>query len=391
MEKESSKMKFPLRRLGPVVLLVALVALAPVASSTLVHAEQNAALTNWIGHDAVAAEPSLHNPTFDNGYWYEFHNRYQGSYPAGVWVPAGTNMSDLVQDWRIWFLDGTDVVDCDPDSNYVHSGNKSVKIRSFTWSPVERQVAGLYQVIPDTTPCLTYQFQMHGRSRQKEPDDSLKALRVGIERNGWHPDSANDPAVHGSWPSTTVWGTSHKYTSGYGPLVVTAEALNTQITVLTYADADGGNSHKIHWDTGSFQEVTPSDLVPDPDNPTVNTSGISSGPTVVVGSTSATVNWETWVESSSQVYYRFISGPSTPISPTGTLSHTVYFPFISKSPGPWLSTPLDTTPTGFHSVFISNLPPGSTYEYFVASRGPSGGECVTWISNKSQFTTSATQ
>ena len=384
-------MKFPFRRLGPVVVLVALVALAPVASSALVHAEQNAAPANWIDHAAVADDPSLHNPTFDNGHWYEFNQRYQGSYPAGVWVPAGTNMSDYVQDWRLWFLDGTDIVDCDPDKDYVHSGPESVKIRSFGWSPVDHQVAGLYQVIPGTTPCLTYQFQMYGRSRQKESDDSLTALQVGIEQTGWHPDSENDPAVH-SWPSTMVWGTSHKYTSGYGPLVVTAEALNTQITVFTYADAYGGNSHKIHWDTGSFQEVTPSDLVPDPDNPTVNTSGIRSGPTVVaLGSTWATVNWRTWNPASTQVYYRFISGPSTPISPTGTLSYTAYLPSISKPPSPWLWTPLDTTPRTFHAESISNLLPGSTYEYFVASRGPSGGECVTWISNKSQFTTNATQ
>ena len=188
-----------------------------------------------------------------------------------------------------------------------------------------------------------------------------------------------------------VWGTSHKYTSGYGPLVVTAEALSTQIAVFTYADAYGGYSHKIHWDTGSFQELTPSNLVPDPNNPPVNTSGIRSGPTVVPGSTEASVNWQTWYDSSTQVYYRFISRPSTPISPTGTLSYTVYLPSISKSPGPWLWTPLDTTPRSVHSVLISNLLPGSTYEYFVASRGPSGGQCVTWISNKSQFTTNATQ
>lgn len=380
-------MKFPFGRLGPVVVLVALVALAPVASFTLVHAEQNIAPANWVGHNAVADDPSLHNPNFDNGHWYEFNNRYQSSYPSGVWVPAGTDMSDTTQDWRIWFLDGTDVVDCDPDSNNLHSGNKAVKMRSFTWSPENRQVAGLYQEISNTTPCFTYQFQMYGWSRQKETSDWLAALRVGIEPNGWHPDSASDPAVHVDWPDVTAWGDSHAYTSGFGPLVVTAEALNTKITVFSYADAYGGNSHKIQWDTGSLVEVAPTDLVSDPNNPTVNTSGISSGPTVAVGSTSATVNWTTSVDALSQVYYRLISSPSNPISPTTPLSYTIYLPYVGRAPNQWFSTDLVTSPKTSHSIAVSGLQPESTYEYFVASRGVSGAECVTWVSVKDEFTT----
>jgi hypothetical protein len=384
-------MKFSFRRPIPVVVVVVLMALAPVASFTVVHAGRDAASDSQANHDVVADGPSLHNPNFDNGRWYEFHLRYQSSYPTGVWVPAGTNMSDTIQDWRIWFLDGTDIVDCDPDEDYVHSGSESVKIRSFSWSSKDHQIAGLYQVIPDTTPCLTYQFSMYGRSRQKEPDDSLTALQVGIEQNGWHPDSANDPAVH-SWPSTIVWGTSHKYTAGYGRLVVTAEALADQITVFTYADASGGNSHKIHWDTGSFAEVTPSDLVSDPDSATPNTDGISSGPTVIEGTTSAIVSWQTWAESLGQVYYRFVSSPSTPISPTATLSYTTYLPSVKKSiSGSWHSTDLDTTLTGYHFELIDGLLSDATYEYFVASRGLSGASCATWISEKEEFTTLTTQ
>jgi hypothetical protein len=370
-----------------VAVLVVLVALVPVATSTFVYAEQNTAPANWTGHDAVAASPSLHNPNFDNGHWYEFHIRYQGAYPTGVWVPAGTDMNDLTQDWRLWFLDGTDIVDCDPDTNYSHSGVESVKMRSFSWSSVNRQVAGLYQVITDIQPCRSYKFQMYGYSRQKESDDWLADFKVGIEPTGWHPDSANDPAVH-SWPSTMVWGTSHtEYTSDFGLLEVTAEALDTEIAVFLYADARGGNSHKIHWDTGSFESVASSDnLLDDPDSRVVNESGITSGPTYTAGPEAVTVHWSTSADASNQVYYRRVSG--TPSPPIGTLlTHVIYLPLVNRSQGPWLWTDVDDTSGTSHSILIMDLEPGTTYEYFVVSRGYSGGSCVLWVSNVKEFTT----
>ncbi|MEE8390067.1 MAG: fibronectin type III domain-containing protein, partial [Anaerolineae bacterium] len=110
-----------------------------------------------------------------------------------------------------------------------------------------------------------------------------------------------------------------------------------------------------------------------------------------IDSTSATVNWTTSVDALSQVYYRLVSGSSTPIFPTGTLSRTIYRPFIGKSLAPWLSTNLVTSPKTSHAVTISGLQPGSTYEYLVASRGASSGGCVTWVSTKKEFTTLTTQ
>ncbi len=383
-------MKSPLR-LGPMAVLAVLVALVPIATSNFAHAEQNMVPASWAGRDAATASPSLHNPNFDNGHWYEFSGRYDSSYPAGVWVPAGTDMDDLTQDWRIWFLDGTDIVDSDPDTDYPHSGDESVKMRSFEWSPLKRQVAGLYQVIADVQPCRSYKFQMYGYSRQKEDDDWLADFKVGIEPTGWHPDSENDPAVH-SWPSTMVWGASHtEYTSNYGLLQVTAEALDTEIAVFLYADARGGVSHKIHWDTGSFQSASWSggDLLDDPDDRVVNTSGITGGPSYTAGPTMVTVWWKTGVDTVNQVYYRYLSGPASTPPSTETLTHTIYLPLVSQAPGPWLWTSVDETAGLDHYIPVTGLQPGTTYEYFVVSRGYSdtSNSCELWVSNIDQFTT----
>jgi hypothetical protein len=246
-------------------------------------------------------------------------------------------------------------------------------------------LGGLYQVVYNTTPCLTYEFTMYGQSRPTEGNDSLSALQVGIDRSGWHPDTASDPAVHNSFPSTTVWGDSHKYEFGYGLLSVSAEAWAEEIAVYTYADASGGTSHAILWDTGSLAEATP-DLLSDPNNPPA-ASGIS-GLSASVGNTSATINWNTSVSAIGQVYYRFVSDNTTPVSSTTSFTHTVYLPLVNNEfPPSWHATDLNKTPSTSHSVTITGLQANTTYEYIVASRGLSGGQCATWVSSKKEFTT----
>jgi len=398
-------MKIPFKCFYPplilTMVLVAIATLAPVASSARAPADRNAVPPSPAGEEAVAEGPSLHNPHFDNGLWYEFNLRHAPTYPVGVWVPDGNwyepparwpNYGDI-QDWRLWFKNGTALIDCGDNKNYVHSAPKSVKMWPWDVPASTHHVAGIYQLIENTTPCFTYRFQIYGLSRQEEADDELIRLKVGIEPTGWTLDQDHAPAVHdGDWPTTMVWGTPRKYEGEFGLLEVTAEALATQITVFTYADALGGNSHKIHWDTGSLQESVLSELVSDPDNPGGSSSGINFGPVAVADDDSALVTWSTLEPAISQVYYRLIAGPSTPVSPPGTLLlHTVYLPFVSRGPNPWFSTELDRSSETSHSVVISGLLPGYTYEYFVASRGVSGNACVTWVSDKEEFTTETTQ
>jgi len=360
---------------GLVAVLIALAAFAPLVQSPHAYAGQGVAPPNPAGDNAVTAGASLHNPNFDNHIWYSFNERYPyGSLSPHSWMPDD-DMAGGSQDWRIWYLDGSvPILTWASQEQEATSTDRAIKSRTY-WGSDYR--AGVYQVIQNATPCLTYQFQMHGKFK---PGDSgvLHALKVGIDRDGYYP---SDVAVHG-FPSTTAWGTSHpEYSGYYGSLEVTAEAWGDTITAFTYADADGG---EVLWDTGDFQEVTP-DLISDPDNPPA-ASGISNLQ-VVTTSTSATVSWNTSASALGQVFYRLVSVPTTPVSPTTGLTHTVYLPLISRAPTPWSSTALNKSPATSHSVIISGLQANSTYEYIVASRGLSGGQCETWVSEKKEFTT----
>jgi hypothetical protein len=323
---------------------------------------------------SVADGASLHNPGFDNHTWYDFNERYSyGVLSPHSWMPDDDTAGGP-QDWRIWYLNGAiPILTWASTDEHAASTDRAVKSRTY-WDG--KYHAGIYQVVPNATPCLTYQFQMYGRAKPGD-NDSVYDLQVGIDREGYYPP---DVAVH-NFPSSIVWGISHpEYTTGYGLLSVTAEAWGDTITVFTYADADGG---EILWDTGSFQEVTPADLI-DPDDPPAP-SGIYSLQ-VSTSKTSATVNWSTASDALGQIYYRFVNGPSTPPS-TETYSHTVYLPYVARPRSPWLSTELNKSATASHSQVIGSLKPGSTYEYLVVSRGLLGGECVTWVSDERTFTT----
>jgi hypothetical protein len=398
-------MKTPFRQFllsaALVVSLGVMAILAPIVSYAHVEQGQVAAPPAPADAGAVTDGPSLHNPTFDNGYWYEFNKRHDPTYPDGVWLPDGnwyTPPEDPpaqrdIQDWRLWFKHGTDIVLSNANDDHVHSGTHSVMM----WTPGDfaHQVAGIYQLIENTTPCFTYKFQMYGYSRQKEASDNLNDMKVGIEQKGWllNPDHA--PAVQDAdWPATMVWGTSHpEYESGFGLLEVSAEALDTQITVFTYADAVDGSSSKIHWDTGSLQEIPLTELISDPENPGGDDSGIIFGPDVTASDTSVRVEWNTSGMALSQVFYRLASSPSTPISPTGTLLFAIYLPLVRRGPNVWSWTALDLTPKTSHLAIISGLLPGRTYEYYVVSRGASisGDACVNWVSARKKFTTDTTQ
>jgi hypothetical protein len=376
-------MNSPLKRLGLAAglaaVLIAWVALLLLPSLSVL-AEQQTTSSGPATVGAPSNGAALHNPAFDNHLWYWFNNRYPySSLSPSPFVPD----DDVVngpQQWMLWFKDGTVPVYTWATDEKL-AGDKAVKGRTHWNGSLQ---GGLYQIVYNTTPCLTYEFEMYGKFKLGESGDVLHAFRVGIDRVGYRP---TDWAVQ-DFPSTMVWGSSNtSYINTYGPLTATAEAWSDKISVYTYAQADGGTSAEFLWDSGTFEEATPPDLISDPDNPPA-ASGIS-GLWVNASSTSATMNWNTSADALGQVYYRLASTPSTPVSPTTGLTRTVYLPLISRAPNPWLSTSLNESPTTAHSEGISGLQPGSTYEYIVASRGLSGGQCATWVSSKQQFTTAS--
>ena len=375
-------MRYPIGAL----LLVLILALGV---SAIAYAEQGGGWTPATP-DAVADDTaSLHNPGFDNHDWYEFNDRY-GNYVVGSWLPDDDNNTGNTipestrQDWRLWFMNGYSLIEIDPEQTYQRDGSEGVQVRTYDGNESAHQIGGVYQIVHNTIPCLTYRFQMYAESypEQKYWDAVLK---VGIDQVGWDLVPEHRPAVH-EFPSTMVWGAAHDYKfPNYGLLTVEAEALNDKITVFTYADAPGGRYHRVLWDTGSLAEITSDQLqlVDDPDNPPAATLSAS----VTAGSTSAVFTWNTTTGALGQVYYRLVRSNAEVTPPSGTFTHTAYLPYIASSPNPWQVTSLAKTNTTAHSVSVTGLSPNSVYEYFVASRGVSNGVCVTWVSSKAEFTT----
>ncbi len=340
---------------------------------------------------------TLHNPSFDNHDWYFFGaDRYLG-YPDGpnssgkpIVPDDDNNVSNNIplnirQDWRIWYMRNTPLIQSFVENTIKVSG-ESVAMRTFDGNIHQ---AGLYQMIYTTTPCLTYNFQMYGLSK---PDSSIGSpaaeLKVGIDVVGWHPNtesSPSDPAVPGAFPITTIWGPSHDYKGNFGVLTVTAEARANKLAVYSYAYTTGGRAHAIVWDSGSFADVTPATLL-EPTAPPA-ASGISN-PTVVTASTGVTLTWTTPNSAIDQVFYHLLycGEVTTPVTPTESMTYTVYLPAVSRMT-PWLYTTLNKTATANHTVKLTGLSPNCTYEYILASRGVAGDSCVLWSSDKLTFKT----
>jgi len=386
-----------LRRIGIVVSIVSALVLILSLSLAGVLADTKLDSGGTDGNQAVIAASTaslLHNPTFDNHDWYEFNGRY-GNYLAGTWLPDDDGNGDdniplsSRQDWRIWFQDGTDVLEADPETTYAQSV-QGVQVRAYgdSWNS-GHHLGGLYQVIYNTTPCLEYEFKMNAQARYEPPHDQIpdpfptdwvNTLRVGIDRTGWHL-ATNDPAVHGDFPATTKWGESQKHYWEYGELSATAEAWADEVAVFTYADADGGRASRVLWDTGSFAEVTPAQIY-DPADYTVP-NGIYSLSSSVAGS-SVLITWNTSKDAISQVYYHSLPTASPP--PTTTYTNTVYLPLVVSNAA-WQSTDLKKEPTSSHSFTLSGLEAGMTYEYIVVSKAyVSGDACSIWV-KKDEFTT----
>jgi hypothetical protein len=318
---------------------------------------------------------SLHNPTFDKtpDGWYYFNERY-AYVPTTDWsMMPDDDIPHGPQDWRIWYYGGTEPIKTWPSTLRQQGEGSDRSIAARTYASGQHQ-AGVYQIIYNTTPCMYYEFGMYGMS--KADAAWTHEMRVGIDRAGYFPSNV---AVTG-FPSTTVWGDSKYYYWTYGPLSVTADAWGSTITVFARADGFRDKPEEVRWDTGSFQALP--DLLLDPNNPPA--PGGINGLGVDTTGTSATLSWTTSQSAISQVYYRLVSGPTTPSAPAGP--YFLYMPVMSRNYPSWLSTTIDDTVTSSHSVPIDSLLPGATYEYIVVSRGVTGGQCATWVATDT-FTT----
>ncbi len=316
---------------------------------------------------------TLHNPTFDNHYWYEFNDRY-GKWYAGSWVPD----DDIVngpQSWRLWYMRGRPLIKSFAE-NAVVQAVESVATRTYDGNIHE---GGIYQTIYDVVPCLYYTFQIYALSRpDSSVPDKTAVLRVGIDQTGW----ATDPAFPGYYPATIVWGEAHDYKyPNFGALSATAEAHANKITVFTYAYLLGGPQHTSIWDTASLNETTPAVIHPFNSLPA---AGGITGLSPSVGSNQAQISWQTPGHTAvSQVYYQLAPQPRTPVD----YQHKVYLPYVStNAPTTWMVSPLNKIASETPSILLTGLMPGRTYSYIAVSRGLDNGQCVTWVSSPQTFT-----
>lgn len=262
-------------------------------------------------------------------------------------------------------------------------------------------IAGGWQPV-QVTPCRDYQFSGYVRT-----DGQNYHPKVGIDQTGWKlPERPGDygcPAPNGQcykdhfkyesdMPASIVWSAPFTYDPPTppviwrGPITVTAEALSTTITVWTYAAPEPG-SQSTYWDSMSLYQVprqtplAPEGVVLAPDlllNPTVTT-----GPTIQI-------QWTTDRLAFSQVFYRPHS--TSTISATASLTYTTYFPLVPRAGTIRVSdfayhTELTSEPATSHSVSISGLAAGTTYDYMVAVRWFDGLTCASVGSSIGTFTT----
>ncbi len=327
-----------------------------------------------------AAPASLHNPGFDNMIWYEFNDRY-GTWYARSWVPDD-DVRGGSQDWRLWYMRDTPLIQSFPESTIIQAGIESVALRVYDENI---HYGGLYQVIHDTTPCMFYNFQIYGRSQPDPGQNPPATLQAGIDRVGWHPNPYIDPAVPGAFPSTTVWGTAHDYKREFGPISVTAEALSDVITVYAYAYTSGGRQHAIVWDSASLQPRT-SAVLQAPQN--LPSPGGVFSVTVAQGSDAAEIRWHTNVNALGQVYYNLIPENTPPATPDDP--YKIFLPLIKGqiTIQEWLNFS-DITPSAntYHVVPLTNLLRGRNYQFIAVSRGLSNGVCTVWVSTVHTFTT----
>lgn len=230
-------------------------------------------------------------------------------------------------------------------------------------------IAGIYQAVNNVTPCTLYTFEVYNRN-----DPGNYHPKIGMDVSGWiltrlgsskphncPPDGASicpDPYI-AQFPATMIWSPESTH-PGYtwASLSLTAEAINTSVSVWTSAAPDYTGSLSTYWDYASLvQTPFPEGKLPAPASWTP--SGFIQNLTTQWLLDKVLITWTTPEPASTQVWYTFTPG-----------DEPVYE----------LATPLDTTPTTWHQVIIEGLQHGGdTLRFAALSRRPQGISCTTEV------------
>ena len=314
------------------------------------------------------------------------------------WRPTNHYVAGM---WFEWWVDGTTIAE------YIDGGGKyhnecypmpaGGKCRNddtgeynssqgYILYKVDHFKAGIYQPVENLERCTLYRFEMYNRN-----DTDRYGAQVAIEPGGWvitrlsttnlkncPPDGQSVcpyPRIDAEhdFPDTIIWSEpSYHEAYTWAPLSVTAEAIADKISVWTYAAPDDSSvSQSTYWDYGSLVQMPfPDGKLPAPSLWTP--SGyvqIIDAPEFITPT--LTIEWTTSDPSSTQIFYSIT--PSV-ITPTDSMTHTVFMPMIHQ---PDRQPYLDTTPTTSHQATITGLKVGDVVKFIALSRRVLGTSCAT--------------
>lgn len=342
--KHCSKHLHLLLHLLPIILIAG--TFLSLAAPSLIYAESKLDPPPPVikGTKAIALGATLNNPGFDNHNWY-----------YDPYVPGAT-AAFVPSYWTIWYKDGTIPIYTHVTSAHI-DGEEAVRGHAY-WNGAEGLQAGLYQVINGVTPCLTYRFQMYGRSFPGDSNGVLYGLQVGIHPTGYAP---SNKAVKSADFDQINWGSAHTdCVDTWCLLSVTAEAQADSMTVFMYANMDT-NTGDIVWDAGSLEQTARTENLIDAGQPLPAPSSGIYDIVVEKGTNSASISWNTGSANTyGQVLYRVLG--------SGTWQYSNIHD--------WSTT---------HQINLTGLQTGNTYEYVIVSYGYIGGTCQAIVSATDQI------
>lgn len=279
--------------------------------------------------------------------------------------------------WMRWWIHGTVLPEFDDARArpYYDGGHAQVY---FKWGASYE--AGIYQVVTGLTPCTPYRFTMWARNHSSL-EGGLPRARIGLDPEGTQLTSGPMEGAVLGLPPKTVWSREQTALFVWEELAVEAEPLGTRLTAILYARPDdpGDGFFDTYWDAGRLITSTfPGGRLPEP----VSWAPTSFITNVAVSSVlnALVIEWNTLVPAPAQVWYHIIQ-PASPITPTDSYTYTVYLPLILKSPSAFAyATPMEISPAARYRAVIGGLEDGQTVQFVVVARRPSGGTCVTEVS-----------
>jgi hypothetical protein len=345
-----------MRRYGWSVLILGLVTALVLARGKVAEAEQVPGPETLSLPVQAQATDLLRNGDMEEGFYWKYPNHYVAKGWLRWWIKRTTIPEyDSTRAWRPWHYDGNRA------QTYFKYGVP--------------YTAGILQRVA-VEPCIYYEFSIYGRNHSNSGCNHR--ARVGIDPRGQELNDEDNPGIYG-FPSRVVWSPKKTYYEVWGLHSVVAEAQADHITVITYASPEEGfGYYDTFWDAGSLTYAPyPGDRLPNPtawtpDGFVTDVVSRTVGGYLVIG-------WNTATAAPSEVRYRVLT-PTSPVTPTESMTHTRHFPLVMSSVSPGLltlSTGANPFPTTEHAVAIGGLESGQIVDFVALSRRLQDGACQT--------------